>query len=88
MQDKTLDKQIEVLKHIDEKLADIIEYLAKAEQPNLFIQLDETAGLLDDSDCTPHMEARVLDLFACLKADVGRDLASIREIRKAVNNSI
>ncbi len=64
MQDKNLDKQIEVLKHINEKLADIIEYLAKAEQPNLFIQ------------------------FACLKLDSDRDLASIRAIRRAVNNSI
>jgi hypothetical protein len=78
-----LDKRIEALKYIADKLVDIRDYLAKAEQTD-YLTLYETAELLDDSECFVTAEVKPLELFDALLLDITTELVGEQEIKKCI----
>jgi hypothetical protein len=79
-----LDKRIESLKYIADKLVDIRDYLTKAEQTDFYLTLCETAELLDDSECFVTAEVKPLELFDALLLDITTELLGEQEIKKCI----
>jgi hypothetical protein len=79
-----IDKRIEALKYITDKLVDIRDYLVKSEQTDDYLTLYETAELLDDSECFVTAEVKPLELFDALLLDITTELVGEQELKKCI----